>query len=175
MAAHAVAALENGRLVDHITHQANHDQLTGLANRTVLARRLAGAQESEGPTALFYVDLDGFKPINDRYGHDVGDGVLRVAAQRLLEHVRANDTVARMGGDEFVVLVEDIESAEQVEQITARLEQAFIAPLAVGRHTFAVGASIGRAVWPADVANHHDLLVHADAAMYRAKRAKLAA
>jgi predicted signal transduction protein with EAL and GGDEF domain len=127
VAAHAVTALENGRLVDHITHQARHD---------------------------------------------VGDDVLRAVTQRLRERVRAADTVARLGGDEFAVLVEDIGDEDQLAAISNRLQEAFAAPLRAGGRTFAISASIGRAVWPIDGDGPEALLRHADAAMYAVKRAR---
>jgi diguanylate cyclase (GGDEF)-like protein len=168
VAAHAVTALENGRLVDHITHQASHDQLTGAANRVGFAERLAGAR---GPSlALFYLDLDAFKPVNDGFGHDVGDELLRAVAARLHQVVRGGDTVARLGGDEFAVLVEDVGDEAQIGALARRLESAFDEPFAVGDELFAIGASIGRAVWPLDVETPDELLAHADAAMYAVKR-----
>jgi diguanylate cyclase (GGDEF)-like protein len=175
VAAHAVTALENGRLVDHITHQASHDQLTGVANRVGFAERLSSAVGDAGsrtaPLALFYLDLDAFKPVNDGFGHDVGDGLLRAVAARLREVVRSSDTVARLGGDEFVVLVEDIGDEGQICALAKRLERAFDEPFCVGSERFAIGASIGRAVWPSDVDTPDALLGHADAAMYAVKRA----
>jgi diguanylate cyclase (GGDEF)-like protein len=172
VAAHAVTALENGRLVDHITHQASHDQLTGLQNRMGFSEQLSlAASRTTRSMALFYIDLDGFKPINDEFGHAVGDEVLRAVAERLGERVRTGDTVARLGGDEFAVLCEDVDGEAQVEEITSRLARAFDAPLAAAGERFAVRASIGRAVWPADVDSPAALLRHADAAMYETKRA----
>jgi diguanylate cyclase (GGDEF)-like protein len=175
VAAHAVTALENGRLIDHITHQASHDQLTGVANRVGFAERLSSAATQAGASdtqlALFYIDLDAFKPVNDGFGHDVGDELLRAVAQRLHGSVRGGDTVARLGGDEFAVLVEDIADAAQIAVVARRLESAFDAPFAAGGRTFAISASIGRAIWPLDVETPDALLAHADAAMYDVKRA----
>jgi diguanylate cyclase (GGDEF)-like protein len=178
VAAHAVTALENARLLDQITYQASHDQLTGLANRAGFSDRLARARGraeiARTPVALFYVDLDAFKPVNDQFGHEVGDDLLRAVADRLVERVRPTDTVVRLGGDEFAVLVEDLDLAG-IERITARLEVALDEPLEVGDRKFEIRASIGRAVWPADVGDHGSLLRHADAAMYDVKRARPAA
>ncbi len=178
VAAHAVTALENGRLVDHITHQASHDQLTGLANRMGFSEQLSQAtgraREQAGRLALFYVDLDGFKAVNDEFGHDVGDQLLRVVANRLLERVRPSDTVARLGGDEFAVLVERIGGEDQVGAISERLEHAFDQPFSVSGQKFGLRASIGRAVWPTDVEEHQALLRHADDAMYEVKRGRRA-
>ena len=176
VAAHAVTALLNGRLVDHITHQASHDQLTGVANRMGFSEQLVGAteraHESRAALALFYLDLDGFKPINDEFGHGVGDGLLRAVAGRLAARVRPSDTVARLGGDEFAVLVENVDVETQLSLITERLETAFDQPFEVDGHALALGASIGRAVWPVDTAECGALLRHADAAMYERKRGR---
>jgi diguanylate cyclase (GGDEF)-like protein len=172
VAAHAVTALENGRLVDHITHQARHDHLTGLPNRAGFAERLSAAGGATGPLALFYIDLDGFKPVNDTFGHEAGDALLSEVGARLLECVRGGDTVARLGGDEFAVLVEDVGGEDDLARIAARLEGAFAEPFCVGGRSLAVGASIGRAVWPADVDGVDALLRHADAAMYEVKRSR---
>jgi diguanylate cyclase (GGDEF)-like protein len=178
VAAHAVTALENGRLVDHITHQARHDPLTGLANRMGFSEQLAlassRAQASGAPLALFYVDLDGFKSINDEFGHEAGDGLLRAVAQRLSERVRGSDLAARLGGDEFAVLVEGVDEEDQIAAITARLEHAFDEPFSVGGQKFGLRASIGRAVWPTEVKEQGELLRHADDAMYEVKRARQA-
>jgi diguanylate cyclase (GGDEF)-like protein len=178
VAAHAVSALENGRLVDHITHQARHDALTGLANRAGFGERLSlatgRARSDSAPLALFYIDLDDFKPVNDRYGHGVGDELLCAVGSRLLGCVRGGDTVARLGGDEFAVLVEGVEDAGDVERIAGRLEEAFASPFSAGGASLSVGASIGRAMWPAEVSDLDALLRHADAAMYAVKHARAA-
>ncbi len=171
VAAHAVTALENGRLVDHITHQARHDHLTGLPNRAGFAERLSAARGAAGPLALFYIDLDGFKPVNDTFGHVAGDELLSAVGARLLDCVRGEDTVARLGGDEFAVLVEDVGEGD-IARIAARLQDAFAEPFRAGGRSLAVGASIGRAVWPAEVADVDALLRHADAAMYEVKRSR---
>jgi diguanylate cyclase (GGDEF)-like protein len=175
VAAHAVTALENGHLVDHITYQASHDQLTGLVNRMgfneTLAEFAERASEARTPLGLFYVDLDGFKSINDEFGHEVGDDLLRVVAERLVERVRPGDVVARLGGDEFAVLAAGV-GKEQIAAIAARLEHAFDDPLAVGARRFGIRASIGCAVWPTDVGEHQALLRHADGEMYDVKRAR---
>ena len=176
IAAHAVTALENGRLVDHITHQARHDRLTGLANRLAFGEQLAAAteraRERESPIALFYVDLDGFKPVNDEFGHEIGDELLCEVAERLLGCVRGGDSVARLGGDEFAILVDGIEGEAQLGAVSSRLEHSFDAPFVIQGHALAVRASIGRAVWPAEVHELDALLRHADAAMYDVKRGR---
>ena len=176
VAAHAVIALENGRLVDHITYQARHDQLTGLANRLAFGERMRAATgraaEQRKPFALFYVDLDRFKPVNDEFGHEVGDEVLRAVAQRLHNCARPDDTVARLGGDEFAVIVEAIDDESQLGPIAERLRTAFDSPFVIDGHRLRVQASIGRAVWPVDAQDVEGLLREADTAMYRVKHAR---
>jgi diguanylate cyclase (GGDEF)-like protein len=175
VAAHAVTALENGRLVDHITHQARHDRLTGLSNRLAFGEQLAEvtgrARESKNPIALFYVDLDGFKVVNDEFGHAFGDTLLREVAGRLLGCVRAEDVVARLGGDEFAILVDADGDPKALSAVSARLEHAFDEPFEIEGHSLPVRASVGRAVWPVEVEELGVLLRHADAAMYDVKRA----
>ena len=176
VAAHATTALENGRLVDRIIHQARHDGLTGLANRTLfteqLVRATSGDPEDSETVTLFYLDLDGFKPINDTLGHAVGDQLLCAVAARLGESVRAGDTVARLGGDEFTILVHSVNDPAGVDAVLARLSRIFAEPFVVGEHQLVVGASIGRAAWPEDAEQADALLLHADNAMYSAKRAR---
>jgi diguanylate cyclase (GGDEF)-like protein len=175
VAAHAVQALQNGRLIDHITHQATHDQLTGLLNRAGFSEHVAAATGQAAatgtPLAAFYVDLDDFKPVNDRFGHSVGDDLLRAVADRLAGRLRGRDTLARLGGDEFAVVLEVATDAD-LEQISARLAQAFEEPFSAGGHLLALQASIGRAVWPLDVETADRLLECADAAMYDVKHGR---
>ncbi len=165
------------RLVEaqqELRHQAFHDPLTGLANRALFADRLRHGLElhrRDGrPIGLLYCDLDGFKTVNDTLGHDAGDEVIRAAAERLRALTRPGDTVARMGGDEFAVLLEDGGDAKAVAD---RLLAGFARPTAIGRHAVAVGVSVGIAALPAGSAtvDAASLLRRADAAMYTAKRA----
>ncbi len=176
VAAHAVTALENGRLVDHITHQASHDQLTGICNRVGFSDKLSriaeGARREDASVGLFYVDLDDFKQVNDSHGHLVGDQVLSVVATRLSELLRPADAVARLGGDEFAVLVVQVDSDSEIDLIGERLRRAFEEPFRVAGQTFALQASIGRAVWPTEVAQLDGLLREADAAMYEVKKTR---
>jgi diguanylate cyclase (GGDEF)-like protein len=175
VAAHAASALENGRLIDHVTYQARHDGLTGLANRAFFTERMEGAldraRSSQAPLGLFFVDLDGFKAVNDERGHAVGDQLLCQVASRLLDRVRITDTVARLGGDEFAIVLSDVGSAAEIEKAAERVAEAFVEPFEVGDQKLTVGASIGRAIWPEDAAEVEALMRHADASMYRAKRA----
>src|SRR5205814_5434095 len=178
VAAHAASALENGRLIDHVTYQARHDGLTGLANRAFFTERMEGAldraRSSQAPLGLFFVDLDGFKAVNDGRGHAVGDELLCQVASRLLDRVRATDTVARLGGDEFAIVLTDINSPAEIERAAERVAAAFEEPFTVAGEELPVGASIGRAIWPEDAAEVEALIKHADASMYRAKRASRA-
>jgi diguanylate cyclase (GGDEF)-like protein len=175
VAAHAASALENGRLIDRVTHQARHDGLTGLANRALFAERiesaLGAARSNEAPLGLFFVDLDGFKAVNDDRGHAVGDELLCQVASRLLDTVRSSDTVARLGGDEFAIVLPDAGSVAEIETAAQRVAAAFEQPFVVGGEELSVGASIGRAIWPEDAAEVEALMRHADASMYRQKRA----
>ena len=174
VAAHATTALENGRLVDRITHQAHHDSLTGLANRSQLrlelARATADPSGAVSPLNLFYIDLDGFKPINDEFGHDVGDHLLCAVGKRLGAVMRGDDMVARLGGDEFAVLLVGVDDPHLVEMVATRLADVFAKPFAVDERSLRVGASIGRAAWPQDARGVDELINLADAAMYIAKR-----
>jgi diguanylate cyclase (GGDEF)-like protein len=154
-------------------HNAMHDALTGLPNRRYLTEwlmlALAGAERANRNVHLLYLDLDGFKEVNDRFGHDAGDRVLQVTASRLRETMRASDFVARLGGDEFVVVLPETGEAPATASVIERIEQQLrIAPireLANGMVT----ASIGQAYFPRDGHDLASLLAVADRAMYRAK------
>jgi diguanylate cyclase (GGDEF)-like protein len=177
VAAQATTALQNGRLVDQITHQALHDQLTGLANRLQFADRLRKAvnraRQREERVTMYYIDLDGFKPVNDDYGHDVGDQLLTEMGQRLTGCVRSGDLVARLGGDEFAVLITTQTSPTDSDALAERLADAFLEPFIIDGHELRVRASIGRAVFPADADSADGLLRRADASMFEAKRSAL--
>lgn len=159
---------------DMIRHMAFYDALTALPNRALLADRLsqllARATRQVTLGAVCYLDLDGFKPVNDRYGHAIGDQVLIEISRRLESLVRTEDTVARLGGDEFVVLLADLESHEESEGVLDRIMQAIIEPCMLENGAEArVTASIGVAYFPED-GNDADFLMRlADQAMYRAK------
>lgn len=159
---------------DAMAHLAHHDALTGLPNRRMFEQRLAQALElsrrSGRDCALLYVDLDDFKRINDVHGHAVGDLVLQAAARTIMGAVRQADTVARLAGDEFTVLCENVDSEEAAGQIASKLERAFHVPLSIEGRPLPVRPSIGVSLFPRDAQDPHTLLANADAAMYRAKQ-----
>jgi diguanylate cyclase (GGDEF)-like protein/PAS domain S-box-containing protein len=158
-----------------IQHLADHDALTGLLNRRLLEDRLQQsinlARRNDAMVAVMLIDLDGFKAVNDQYGHLMGDYVLRTVAKRLKECVRESDTVARLGGDEFVVLLSGQRSTEDSSVVAGKILTALSEPVAAGGRRFDVGASIGISIFPRDGTSPEQLLKHADAAMYRVKEA----
>ena len=155
-----------------IERQANYDALTGLANRTLLNGRLhqaiSRAAESASEIAVVFIDLDQFKFINDTYGHALGDGLLQSMADRLRSCVRDSDTVARQGGDEFVLLLQGYHT-EDLAGVVQRLHASIALPWRSGRREFHVTSSIGVSVYPSDGDTADVLLRNADAAMYKAK------
>jgi diguanylate cyclase (GGDEF)-like protein/PAS domain S-box-containing protein len=157
----------------HLQHLAHHDTLTGLPNRLLLLDRLnqaiAKAHRNKKVLALLFVDLDKFKQINDSLGHYIGDGVLRSVATRLGDYLREGDTLARIGGDEFTVIVESLEQSQYVGIVAQKLLRAFEKPFHLEGHEFYLTASIGVSLYPSDGKDADTLLRNADAAMYRAK------
>ena len=160
---------------EHIRHLAFHDPLTGLPNRALLLDRLehglAFAERQAERLGVMFIDLDRFKHINDSLGHDVGDGLLQEVARRLSQCLRQSDTVARMGGDEFVILLEHVDEPETYASLAKKIIASLGAPMTLGGHTLQVGASIGISCFPEDGADVVTLMKHADAAMYAAKSA----
>ena len=158
---------------DRVNHMAYHDDLTALPNRSMLNQRLDQAlsrhRRAGTRLAVLYMDLDRFKVINDSLGHEVGDDLLRQVASRLLAQLREGDTVARMGGDEFVVLMEDHENLGDISTCAQRLVEQLSAPYALGSKECHVTVSIGISVFPSDAKDSQALLKAADVAMYRAK------
>jgi diguanylate cyclase (GGDEF)-like protein/PAS domain S-box-containing protein len=154
-------------------HLAHHDPLTGLANRTLLQERLKQAIEfaerNRMVGALAFMDLDNFKHINDNLGHEVGDIVLRETAARLRANMREEDTVARVGGDEFVLVINDQGSPEQVADLVERIRRSVSAPVMAGGSEVVPGTSIGVALFPRDGGTVDKIMRAADAAMYHAK------
>jgi diguanylate cyclase (GGDEF)-like protein/PAS domain S-box-containing protein len=163
------------QIQEQIQHMASYDNLTDLPNRALLAdrieRALLAAQRHSFKLAIFFIDLDKFKPINDELGHAVGDWLLKAVAQRMVESVRESDTVARIGGDEFAVLLPSIASPQDAcnvaEKIRCALNRPFITPDGV---TLGISCSIGVALYPEHGAKERDLLRAADEAMYRVKQ-----
>jgi len=153
---------------------AHFDPLTGIPNRVLLADRLAQAiahtHRAGNHMAVCYLDLDGFKPVNDQYGHEVGDQLLIEISQRIRECLRAGDTVARIGGDEFVLLLLDFNDSRECEAVLERMLCKVAEPLTIADYAVAVSASLGLTLYPADLADADTLLRHADQAMYIAKQ-----
>lgn len=162
-----------------LAHQATHDALTGLPNRTLFLERLEHAllrvPRSDQTHAVLFIDLDGFKAINDTFGHDAGDRVLVGAAERFHACVHAGDTVARLGGDEFVILLEDSEDSDAVCLVAERLGSALMRPFLMSEGAVMVTASIGISLSTSPEVQPEDLLRCADLAMYQAKAAGTAA
>ncbi|OGA31861.1 MAG: hypothetical protein A3G80_10580 [Betaproteobacteria bacterium RIFCSPLOWO2_12_FULL_62_13b] len=166
---------EQKQAEERIQHVAHHDSLTGLPNRLLFNDRLGQAislaKRDARQFALFYLDLDRFKPVNDTLGHDAGDQLLKIVAARIREQVRESDTVARVGGDEFTAILRDITNRQDVAAVAEKIIAALVAPFRLENHPQAVeiGTSIGIAVYPSDAQDHETLIKMADAAMYRAK------
>jgi diguanylate cyclase (GGDEF)-like protein len=155
---------------------AHHDALTGLYNRIMLEdhlqQALARAERDGSHFALLYCDFDDFKPINDQFGHEAGDAILRQVAARLLDGRRRTDTVARLGGDEFVVLLTDLNDTRGMAvSVAQQLLAAIDMPFDFDGKTFALGASIGIALYYGASTSTLQLMSQADIAMYQAKRA----
>jgi diguanylate cyclase (GGDEF)-like protein len=159
---------------EELTQLALHDTLTGLPNRILLADRIAQAmnkvQEQGGCFSLMFIDLDGFKPVNDAFGHHLGDRLLREVALRLREQLRSQDTLARIGGDEFVLLVRLLEP-DDAPQVAARQVGLLSKAFRVDDHDLLISASVGIALYPGNGQTAEELLMNADAAMYHAKGA----
>ncbi len=156
-----------------LTTQATHDALTGLPNRDglrlVFDQALARTERQERLLAVGFLDVDDFKPVNDTYGHDVGDTLLKEMARRLKDAKRRTDTVARLGGDEFVLLLEGLRGMNELDQVLARLQAAIAQPFLIQGKEVNLQASLGLTIYPFDEADTDLLLRHADQAMYAAK------
>lgn len=159
---------------EELRHYAGHDSLTGLPNRLLLNDRFAVAiktAERQGSTfACLYLDLDGFKPINDLYGHAVGDHVLQFVADKISENVRSVDTVSRIGGDEFFAIIFGLEHESDYRALAMRIAEAIGTTVKIEGHTLSITVSIGIALYPEHGKSQKALMATSDAAMYRAKR-----
>lgn len=159
---------------DKLRHAALHDALTGLPNRAMLfeyAERLfPHNKRNHRCAAMLFVDLDRFKPINDTYGHEIGDKLLREIAKRLASHLRAEDMVTRLGGDEFVILLQDVGDSNYTAEVARHIIQRMNEPFHVNGLVLSMSASIGISVFPQDAQNIDTLISQADAAMYQAKQ-----
>ncbi|WP_353661692.1 GGDEF domain-containing protein [Hydrogenimonas sp. SS33] len=155
-------------------YRATHDFLTGLANRDLFFRNvqrlIKHPSASKLPFAIFFIDIDDFKSINDTYGHTVGDEVLKIVAKRLSSAVRGEDLVARFSGDEFVVLADRIANRQDADKIVHKLEKTIGEPIHTPRYTLQTGISVGYALFPEDGSILDDLVRHADHAMYQVKK-----
>jgi diguanylate cyclase (GGDEF)-like protein len=169
----AQARIDASQAVARLHHRSLHDPLTGLANRIlfteVLERAVARARRSHHVAAVLFIDLDGFKSINDNHGHQVGDLLLAAAAQRLTSAVRPGDTLARIGGDEFVILCEDLASSEDAETVAQRVTDSMSAPFHLSDQRLSLSASVGIAFSGSGEDLPETLLRDADLAMYHAK------
>jgi diguanylate cyclase (GGDEF)-like protein/PAS domain S-box-containing protein len=164
---------ERKKFEDEIKALANYDSLTGLPNRRLFYDRLqqviTQAHRSKRSAALMFIDLDGFKDVNDNFGHEMGDLLLISAARRLSGCVRESDTVARIGGDEFVVIVPEIQDHEGVASLSEKILRCLSDAFLLTEESVSISASIGVAYYPADGATANELVKHADLAMYLAK------
>jgi diguanylate cyclase (GGDEF)-like protein len=179
LAPYLAVAIRQRWLLESVARErfrAEHDELTNLPNRTLfterLERALVRAHRSGGHVGVLYVDLDGFKPINDKYGHEAGDAVLRVVARRLRRAIRETDTAARLGGDEFGVVLEDVRDDEVAAEISDKAVTTISKPMRWEQQLLCVGASVGRSISPQDGTSAAALVRRADGRMYRGKRAR---
>lgn len=161
---------------EKIAYLATHDALTNLPNRNLLEDRvhqaISHAGRHEGTkVALLFIDLDGFKQVNDSYGHDVGDFLLIEVTKRICSVLRSEDTTARQGGDEFIVTLPDIKKPEGAAIVAEKLIQSIVQPYELGGDVINISASIGVALFPDDGEDTETLLKHSDTAMYEAKLA----
>ncbi len=169
----AVLALEHDLLTERLAHKSQHDDLTGLPNRLLFTDRLtqavAQATRRGQPVAVLSLDLDGFKDINDSMGHQVGDILLQDVARRLTGALRQTDTLARMEGDEFMMLLPDLKDPKDAVMVAQKCTDALLLPFQYGNHAFFLTASMGISLFPEDSDDPAALIHHADAALHRAK------
>jgi diguanylate cyclase len=169
----AIALHERNTAGEGIRQMAQHDFLTGLPNRLLFndrfAQLMASARRNRTHFVLFYIDLDGFKQVNDTLGHHEGDLLLKQVAQRLTDTMRATDTICRIGGDEFVILTPDFEGADHVEWLATKVLDTIRQPYTIDGHEITITASIGSAVYPIHGQSMDAMLKAADRAMYHSK------
>lgn len=165
---------EHKRTKAEIQHMAQRDPLTGLANRSLFSDRLNQtltlAQRKRAQFAQLYIDLDHFKPVNDQFGHATGDLLLKAVADRILGCVRESDTVARVGGDEFVVLLREVVGSQGAVHVAEKIRVALGTPFLIQEQPIEIGCCLGVAIYPDHGQNEHQLSARADAAMYKAKQ-----
>ncbi|MBY0575439.1 MAG: sensor domain-containing diguanylate cyclase [Gallionellaceae bacterium] len=165
---------ERKAMEERMRHMAHYDPLTELPNRALIADRLQQAvikaRRDKTYMAVMFIDLDRFKPVNDNLGHDIGDLLLKQVAHRMLSGVRASDTVARIGGDEFVVLLPSIEQEADATVVAEKILRALKQPFGVAGHEISISGSIGIAAYPEHGDDEKLLLINADIAMYHAKK-----
>ena len=159
---------------DKLSYEASHDGLTKIPNRAEFIRRLNQslllAQQNESQLVLIYIDLDDFKPVNDTYGHHAGDLLLKTIAKRLQSTIRASDTCARLGGDEFALILSGVSLPQDITLIVNNLLEAIRQPIAIAENNVVVRGSLGVALYPGDADTAEKLCIHADTAMYQAKK-----
>jgi len=163
------------RLQSELGQMAHSDELTGLPNRALffdrLGQAIVQARRNRSRFALLFADLDGFKAVNDRYGHQVGDRLLLAVAQRMVSSIRESNTVARLGGDEFVIILNDLNQPEGPSIVARKLLEACGAPFSLGEVVCGIGVSIGISIYPDDAEDAQKLISCADFAMYETKQA----
>lgn len=164
---------EQRQALEKIVQLAHYDSLTNIPNRVLFLDRLdqtiVRAHRKKGVFALLFCDLDGFKAINDSLGHELGDALLRGVAKRLRDSVRESDTVARMGGDEFTITIEDIDEAKDAGKVAEKIVANLARPFELHGHARTIGVSVGIAIYPQDGHDENTLIRHADDAMYQVK------
>lgn len=156
--------------ITQVTHQAETDPLTGIANRLVVSQKLESAIAAARPFGLLFLDLEKFKPFNDRYGHEVGDRVLQIVASRLQAMIRTNDLAARIGGDEFLLYLDQLRDNVILEQRAVAVAEGVTRDFHIGDLIGSIGVNIGGALFPRDGSSEEEVLKVADQNMYRAKK-----
>jgi len=164
---------EKKLLENKLNYLAFHDHLTGLSNRTLFSERvqheIARAKRNGTFLAVMFLDLDRFKNVNDTQGHQIGDELLQLVSKKLRETIRETDIIARMGGDEFAILVPDLRDKNEIEPLAKRIVKLFENPFSLYNNFFKLGISIGISIYPFDAKSYEELLTNADTAMYKAK------